>query len=171
MKIRSGFVSNSSSSSFIVRFPKDPTDINNLREMMGDCVPNCGYSWMTCPTAEEVVQQVHRDLGGHMGNSFESYYDDKRYEWETEDSAETRYRSNPQIALAYDGRDWYDLETEEKDALIKMWLYEEYNAKFGNQNGVFIYEFTYSDECGEFQTQLEHGQIFRNLEHTMKSHH
>ncbi|UQJ95155.1 hypothetical protein IANJMKHF_00249 [Klebsiella phage CPRSA] len=81
MKIRSGFVSNSSSSSFIVRFPKDPTDINNLREMMGDCVPNCGYSWMTCPTAEEVVQQVHRDLGGHMGNSFESYYDDKRYEW------------------------------------------------------------------------------------------
>ena len=83
MKIRSGLVSNSSSSSFIVRFPKDPTDINNLREMMGDCVPNCGYSWMTCPTAEEVVQQVHRDLGGHMGDGFESYYDDKRYEWET----------------------------------------------------------------------------------------
>ncbi|AGJ71524.1 hypothetical protein Lw1_gp116 [Escherichia phage Lw1] len=170
MKIRSGFVSNSSSSSFIVRFPKDPTNIDNLREMMGDCHPTCGY-YTPSLTSEEVINHVHRDLGGHMGNSFESFYDDKRYDWETEDSAETRYRSNPQIALAYDGRDWYDLETEEKDALIKMWLYEEYNMKYGNQNGVFIYEFTYSDECGPVGTQMEHGDIFRNLEHTSKSHH
>lgn len=171
MKIRSGFVSNSSSSSFIVKFPKDPTDINTLREMMGDCVPNCGYDWMSCPTSEEVVNRVHRDLGGHTGDSFESFYDDKRYDWETEESAETRYNSNPQIKLAYDGKDWYDLKTEEKDLLIKMWLYEEFNMKYGNQDGVFIYEFTYSDECGPLETQLEHGNIFRNLEHTKTSHH
>lgn len=170
MKIRSGFVSNSSSSSFIVRFPKDPTDINNLREMMGDCVPNCGY-YNTPPTSEEVVNQVHRDLGGDKGNNFESFYDDKRYDWEIEENAEQRYRSNPQIALAYDERDWYELETVEKDTLIKMWLYEEYNRSYGNQNGVFIYEFTYSDEGSQFEAQLEHGNIFRNIPHTSKSHH
>lgn len=170
MKIRSGFVSNSSSSSFIVRFPKNPTDIDNLREMMGDCVPNCGY-YDRPPSSEEVVQRVFNDLGGHKGNSFESYYDDNRYDWETEEKCEQRYSSNPLIEIAYDGRAWYDLEKEEKDRLIKMWLFEEYNSKFGHQEGVFIYEFTYSDECGQFECQMEHGNIFRNIPHTSKSNH
>lgn len=169
MKIRSGFVSNSSSSSFIVRFPKDPTDINNLREMMGDCTPDCGYNWMTCPTAEEVIRRVHMDLGGR--NNFESYYEDKRDDWETEDKVSTWFDSKANHRLAYGNRGWHQLEEKEKDSLIRMWLYEEYKDKFGEKEGVFIYEFTYADDCGHFECQLEHGNIFRNLEHERISHH
>lgn len=169
MKIRSGFVSNSSSSSFIVRFPKDPSDINNLREMMGDCVPNCGYDWMRCPTAEEVVAYVHSELGD--GTSFESYYDDRKYDYDIKDKCERRYESNDQIALAYDGRAWYDLTNDEIDTLMKMWLFDEYNAKFGKHDGVFIYEFTFADDSGHMEAQLEHGNVFRNIPHTRESHH
>lgn len=171
MKIRSGFVSNSSSSSFIVRFPKDPTNIDTLREMMGECAPNCGYSWLRQPTSEEVVQRVHKDLGGHKGNSFDSFYDDNRYNYEYEEKFQYRYDCTPSVSALYDNRSWYELTDNEKDALVKMWLYEIFITKYGNQDGVFIYEFTYSDECGDFEAQLEHGQIFRNIDHDIESHH
>ena len=70
MKIRSGFVSNSSSSSFIVAFPKKPKSKNELSEMMfpGDphgVVPN---PWKSLDeydpglTNPSVVEQVFSDL-------------------------------------------------------------------------------------------------------------
>ena len=68
MKIRSGFVSNSSSSSFIVAFPKKPTTKNELSEMMfpGDphgTVPN---PWESSTDSglnkPDVVEQVFSDL-------------------------------------------------------------------------------------------------------------
>ena len=43
-------------------------------------------------------------------------------------------------------------------------FYEFLMLSFVNEIPDGKFTFTYSDECGEFQSQLEHGQIFRNLE-------
>lgn len=163
MKIRSGFVSNSSSSSFIVRFPKDPTNIDNLREMMGNCAPN--YAYGVTLTAEDVIKHVHRDI---KSNTFESYYDNNR--WDTE-RFEQMFSYHPSIESLYGDRCWYELTDDEQDLLIKMWLWEEYQRKFKSEPGVFICYFEYADEDGAVGSALEHGEIFRNLEYTRKSHH
>lgn len=163
MKIRSGFVSNSSSSSFIVRFPKDPSNIDNLREMMGDCAPNCGFGANL--TAEDVVNYVHRDV---KTSTFESYYDDNRWDCERFSNL---YDFHPTIESLYDGRCWYELTNDEQDTLIKMWLWEEYQCKFKSEPDVFICHFEYADEDGAVGSAMEHGEIFRNLEYTCKSNH
>ena len=168
MKIRSGFVSNSSSSSFIVRFPKDPTDINTLREMMGDCAPDCGYTWLPSVSSEEVINAVHKEILEETCG-FDGYYERNR--WDTY-HYESMYNAHPTMKLAYDGREWDELEEQESDALVKMWLWQEYQAKREtNTEGEFIFEFEFSDENGSFWSQMEHGNVFRNLNHTVTSHH
>ena len=70
MKIRSGFVSNSSSSSFIVAFPKKPTDKNELSEMMfpKDLYGSIGNPWPGLNAYDgglehtRIVEQVFSDI-------------------------------------------------------------------------------------------------------------
>jgi hypothetical protein len=60
-KYRFGFVSNSSSSSFIVRFSRRPETIEELAKMMGDCYPICSWGSSRI-TSEEVVANVWRQI-------------------------------------------------------------------------------------------------------------
>lgn len=63
MKIRSGFVSNSSSSSFIVGFPKLPSSPEELETMMfvspGEVQP---YDFCTATSTIDVARQVFKDM-------------------------------------------------------------------------------------------------------------
>lgn len=63
MKTRSGFVSNSSSSSFIIGFNKDPMNKDNLAEEMGDCETIFNeWSHGRVYSAEEIVEKLHEKL-------------------------------------------------------------------------------------------------------------
>lgn len=168
MKERTGFVSNSSSSSFIVKFDKDPTDINNLREMMGDCgVDPYGYAIST----EKVVETIHN----YITNGCEEDPEDglSLDSWDLEESLGN--------SLSEAGLCIYNLESDElkEELLIKHRKYlvtlkasvrgmseEEYR-----EVNKFTKNFSFSDEDGPFWSSMEHGGVFRNVEHEMESHH
>ncbi|KKK77527.1 hypothetical protein LCGC14_2852710, partial [marine sediment metagenome] len=57
MKIRQGFISNSSSSSFIVAFPKIPKNQNELQTMLFGDKESYGTPWQNWP-AQQVASTV-----------------------------------------------------------------------------------------------------------------
>lgn len=67
------------------------------------------------------------------------------------------------IKKRYTGDDWEhepeDLEENELHKFIK------------ENNNNFIYFFDYSDENGEFGSEMEHGGTFNELPHIRLSHH
>ena len=63
MKIRNGFVSNSSSSSFIVAFHHKPTSLEDLKLMMFGSMPGAiSYDENTSLTYDEIVKVVYNDI-------------------------------------------------------------------------------------------------------------
>jgi hypothetical protein len=161
MKIRNGFVSNSSSSSFVVAFPRVPLSVKEVkRTLFGDAEYFIHpYDKETVYTTEEVAQIVFRDIQEQEVNDDEAiteaiygytetncYLDDFKtpsgnYDWEAYNLAAN--------TLA------------EKDA-----------KQFKNRNkGKVIYTFNYSDNDSEPGSAMEHGEIFRNLDHVRVSRH
>lgn len=162
-KVRNGFVSNSSSSSFIVEFSKDPRDIENLKEMMGDCGTNpYGYAIST----KEVIETVHKEImaSGPLEDRFK--FDD----WELlHDIRNNLSETYPEIWVLDDNDPKLEQLLEmEKDHRRKM--YELASGKSCKIEG-YVYEFEYSDNDGQFWSAMEHGDIFRNVDHIRESHH
>ena len=154
MKRRQGFVSNSSSSSFIVRFKEDPRYRENLEKEMGQCDTDYGYGAEY--TTDEVVDRVFRDimdvglatnetiqheLGSHISLDWDDYEDENgRVNW-------TEYEK--------------DREVKSKEALERF---------MQQDGGKYVVVLSYSDECSE--GALEHGNIFRNVKGSIRvSHH
>lgn len=170
MKIRNGFVSNSSSSSFVVAFPEMPTSVEHLKKMMfGD---------------DETFPNPYP-------------YDDRESEYSTMKIAETVYdniltqKVNDKENIiegfggwlpgAPEGPDVYnrnDLTQKEKDKIWSDWdkEYDKYQkdtamAFVKKHKDMFIYTFEYSDNDGDYFCTLEHGGIFDNLKHVKISRH
>lgn len=162
MKTRTGFVSNSSSSSFIVSFDQDPTDFEALTEMMGDCAVSI---YGTSISAEKVIETVYKDImsgdakvTAPMFPDEDDSYDGGRWDMAMDLSC-----------MAPDCRDATDEEVDialklKREYKMKLWCMmnkttqEEWEAK--NQH---LYKFTYCDEDGSFWSAMEHGNVFRNV--------
>lgn len=161
MKIRNGFVSNSSSSSFVVAIDHKPVDANDL---MGMLYPNMSedtlhsyelYDSVETHTIKEISESVFKNMstnpkdiadafGGWIEGSPE--YGDFRtsdggHDWDAYQKAYDEFR-----------------EAYAKDVLKK------YKSKF-----VFTVE--YSDNEGDFGCFMEHSDIFENVSHERISHH
>lgn len=174
MKKRNGFVSNSSSSSFIVTFPKKPENKEELAEMMGECHP-LGYS----RDKDYVLQNVWVDLQPQLERGsllldsilFENYEVDF-----SNDLYDYQYMLGElfsEILYTFDYEDVYNNTTAEIDVLKKFCdhIQEKINLAESKviDSTTFVAKFHYSDEGS--QGDLEHGEIFRNLKHERKSHH
>jgi len=163
MKIRIGFVSNSSSSSFIVAFAKTPEDIQELNSMLFD----------------NSQKEFPCDIDGdYFPNRYPVY-----------SVAETVFESmkepiSDEEAIEICRSGWIDgmpsLDTSNKDfnATHRAWMakLDEFARKafdkFRKQNkkaSLFVFE--YSDNEGEYESTLEHGDLFRKLPHLTVSHH
>lgn len=167
-KFRTGFVTNSSSSSFVVAFKDIPTTVEEMKALLFD--PNqevmrspWGDESLTC---DDVAQQVLDDLQSQVPN------DDKK------------------IAEALGG--WLDNAPKYEDFLTDDMKpgSKEYNEAFHNfedarkafekakikqfkkaNRGADIYVFSYADENGRREAILEHGDTFDHLPHIRISHH
>jgi hypothetical protein len=163
MKQRVGFVSNSSSSSFIVAFPR-------------------------FPESAEDVQQI---LFGKEAVFKSPFHDDEG--WRTLDVAETVYEDcnkgpiNYARMLCLVQRGWFEgcpeLPPCDKDEAtwresLRDWEKESLavakllcNKFFKENKGAVILTFKYCDNDSAYYSALEHGDIFRALPHTRISHH
>lgn len=177
MKIRLGFVSNSSSSSFVVVFPRIPTSIQDTKELLFGNLnwydhPYPGYSSCDGYPTEQIAETIFNDIQEQQPNSsilITKAFDacdlesmdpvsapaDSKYNWRNSPVG------GPELENWYEAREkrtkWF------RDRKIRSFLKEH--------KGKFIYTFEYGDEDGPLGCALEHGKLFDNLEHERISKH
>jgi len=188
MKIRNGFVSNSSSSSFIVGFEKIPMTQAELKDMM---FPPSGYmkfNELDNLSIDVIVARVWSDLyilkpvkscaiDEELSNGDFVYHIQTDY---TEvDAIDKKYEKVYGVLKPW--HEYEDWAKEHREASDRAWAdyHEKVKAevkKFKKDNwkklglaGKIIFCFNYSDNKGE--ELLEHEDIFANLPHIQISHH
>jgi len=144
MKIRNGFVSNSSSSSFLVAFDRTPESAEDLHDMMFPtecCVQECEGAVMD---SHEIAQAVYDRIKINK-TKFNPLQKHELYEF------------------IEDGWSFYKAtDKEKKEKVAEKW--ELFKDKI-------CMKMTLSDNDGNVDAFLEHNDIFRNLPHTIESHH
>lgn len=173
MKIKTDFVTNSSSSSFIVAFPKK---VKTLHDII-DFIPT-KYSETVC---NDALQQKPRLINDS----------EKLLKW----VADELRKGSPVGAPECDADSWrFDKMVLKREGISKegyienhVWrriIYDEsklkrnsHNLQIAKQfletipNGHYIYLFSYGDDSGEYYAEMEHNDIFRNLPRIQISKH
>ena len=161
MKKRHGFVSNSSSSSFIVNFGTRPNTKEELAEKMGNCEAN-PYGYLV--TTDDIVNFVWTEIEHKSGNDdiistlkINGIEPDDEY-----NVSEFIFGSSLEFI-----RDLYYNEKEISLLDFKKFLAKELDKQLKNDDDVnsnFIVSIEIGDES-KYWAALEHGDIFRNCKH------
>lgn len=156
MKIRNGFVSNSSSSSFILVFDKKPETKEEFAEVMGDCTTET--SWNGNFLSKDMVVDIAWGDLQHAGEATEedlkSELASYHYEWNTDFN-------------------WWEATDEERDAhdAEEKAKNQKHYDEFAEKNkGKYMTILSYGDDC-TVGSQMEHGGAFRNVDGLKISHH
>jgi len=167
VKIRNGFVSNSSSSSFLVAFKTQPTSVEHLREMLfGELVHIAQYGdpISTQEAAEVVWRDMQRQERPPTRDEIEDNMGTKAYSQVYEENDGWRVRSKKT-------REEQELQHAEDTRRCSV-LAEQMADEFLQQaEGGRIYAFSYSDNDGNLESTLEHYGIFDKLPHVTISNH
>ena len=164
MKIRNGFVSNSSSSSFIVALPSTP---ESAKEMEALLFPkNIGgeiehpYCDETYPTSV-VAKTVFGDLGDAINRAEMVSQIDSGW-----------FEGRPELPDTWEMPLEDRLTVWDNDSLLSRQAASALALKFliSNQGCVF-HVWSYADGDGPYFSTLEHGGIFNALPHIRVSHH
>jgi hypothetical protein len=173
MKIRTGFVSNSSSSSFVVIFPREPknaTDVKNMLFSRGETFYSNPYGkggW----SVDDVSETVWADISSQEKNDMEKAKDILSSGYDDDAPDYNDYRTNNKM-------DWDGYRSARKIYADKR-LKEFFNTrkmklqKLNDEpvDGGVLYCFSYSDNDGLYGSALEHGGLFDNLKHIIINNH
>jgi hypothetical protein len=173
MKSRSGFVSNSSSSSFIIAI-SDRSDKDKLSSELGYCeTEKTDWSMVdgqfveshTPVSSEEIVARVFSDLQDAELATDEEIMDElsSGLYWDASDSTNQEDYREGDGKINYSR--YFDVIDEKCKVLSAPALKEWKELTKGKE----VYILSYSDNDGE--SHLEHGDIFHNIPNVRVSHH
>jgi hypothetical protein len=179
VKIRTGFVSNSSSSSFIVAFPHKPKDVEDVKKMLfgknewhyAGFLGDTEGEVPVFPITEKVFHRIKKEATREdsIDSIANGYFDGYM-------------NILPGHADYYDDPEYKSLECDKKEETLKrMAIYEKYNkinrkraedivdAFMEVNKNKFIVVMSFSDMDGE--SIEEHTGIFNRLQHIQTSYH
>lgn len=155
MKIRTGFVSNSSSSSFIVTFPSVPKTIEECEKMMFPKGEEKLFNGYITYSAYEVAKRVFLDIQSQLDSGSNM-------------SDRVKELAQEMLDDGYYVRQRYKVSNEE--ALSKSPM-DIARRIFKDKESSSTFEFVYGDEGADIEAFMEHGNVFRNLPHEYESNH
>lgn len=170
MKVRNGFVSNSSSSSFIVALPKSPDSVEELRDILFKDVRTLDYYSKSFSTME-VAQQVYKDICRFVEDNKDKSTDRIIFDIVTDDFYD---EENWQHCYDKAGGDYSKFDNELYKTLNLPLMQGEingYKQTLDIVNNKFVFTVEYSDNDGNFYCVLEHGGTFDRVKHIKISRH
>lgn len=170
MKTRNGFVSNSSSSSFVVAFNRKPKTKEELRDMMFprdmetvSAPYDYGPTISVDAVLDDVFEKIKEQKRSASLEDIRRAVDSMHYEEMYSNSLLSRINLKP------NSKDWKD-EHRRVDKLTKR--ADEKTAKefYKSNREKFILIVEYGDDTGH-GAAMEHGDVFRNLNYVRNSNH
>ena len=190
MKIRNGFVSNSSSSSFVVVFPQIPiSDIDVMQMMFGNPPKSKRISGWGDESSSiyDVAGRVFDDISAQKHNDIEKI----REEFSGIESSV--YTTDKTLLKGFEIPGWREPDNEIKKKGLE-WTNEAHREQINKiqdlhykrrdkvtrkiaksfldrHKNEFIFIFEYGDHNGELEANCEQGDIFRYLPHVKINKH
>lgn len=168
MKTRNGFISNSSSSSFVIALDKKPASIDDIYTIFGlekGGVYHGPYSKGAFPN-DQVAQSLFNEITGPLDKKELS--EEFRYDHDVNmDDFRTQGKIRLEGGKAYkEPYDWDAYEKACKESSMKK------NKQFVDRHpGKLFFNATYTDNEGAFGCAMEHGHIWNRVPHCKISHH
>ena len=186
MKKRLGFVSNSSSSSFIIIFDEEPKNTGDIKRMLfGDKTIISYYdNNITTNLASDIIfKDIEKATKQKLEADFDSiiysmeYFKPEAWLIDGDDKEVIEYNKleNEQWSKWEEWRAMSPIERERKlnrkevllTSIMKR-MFENFDAE---TKGKFVYQVEFSDNDGDIYCTLEHGDVFDKVKHIRINNH